>query len=134
MANRSASTPAATRPQNRHLRPPWPKGRSGNPGGRPKGFATEIRHATKDGHELVTFALRVLRNEKAEMKDRCWACPYLTDRGVGKPVQAIEHAGPDGERLFQPSELRALTDEQLAKLRTFLSEFHTEISNGDTPP
>jgi hypothetical protein len=148
-ANRPASTPghhaSADEASASPPLPPRPKrlggitgkgfrpGKSGNPGGQPRGLVTEIRHQTKDGHELVTFALRVLRNEKAEMRDRCWACTYLTDRGFGKPVQAIEHAGPDGERLFQPAELRALTDDQLAKLRTFLREFHAEISgNGDT--
>jgi hypothetical protein len=72
----------------------WAKGESGNPGGRPRGFVTEIRRQTKNGFELVTFALRVLRNEEAEMRDRAWACTYLTDRGFGKPTQALELEGP----------------------------------------
>jgi hypothetical protein len=68
----------------------WSKGESGNPGGRPRGFVSEIRRQTKNGFELVSFALRVLRNEEAEMRDRAWACTYLTDRGFGKPTQAVE--------------------------------------------
>jgi hypothetical protein len=72
----------------------WSKGESGNPGGRPRGFVTEIRRQTKNGFELVSFALRVLRNEEAEMRDRAWACTYLTDRGFGKPTQAVELEGP----------------------------------------
>jgi Family of unknown function (DUF5681) len=72
----------------------WPKGESGNPSGRPRGFVSEIRRQTKNGFELVSFALRVLRNEEAEMRDRAWACTYLTDRGFGKPVQGLEFDGP----------------------------------------
>jgi hypothetical protein len=67
----------------------WSKGESGNPGGRPRGFVSAIRRQTKDGQELVHFAVRVLRDEQAEMRDRCWACGFLADRGFGRPTQSV---------------------------------------------
>jgi hypothetical protein len=69
---------------------PWKPGQSGNPGGQPRGFVSEIRRQTKNGFELVSFALRVLRNEEAEMRDRAWACGFLADRGFGKPTQSLD--------------------------------------------
>ena len=77
------------------FRPPVPKGVSGNPGGRPKGLASEIRERTKDGEELVGFMLRVFRGElpEAKLRDRLDAATWLSDRAFGKPVQAMEHSG-----------------------------------------
>jgi Family of unknown function (DUF5681) len=59
-------------------------GQSGNPGGRPKGFAHRIRELTDDGAELVEQALGVLRNEDASLKDQAEARHWLADHGFGK--------------------------------------------------
>ena len=80
---------------NTGLKPPWKPGQSGNPGGRPKGFARQIREATKDGAELVAYAVDRFANGSA--KERWDALEWLTDRGFGK---AASHAPvEDGDPL-----------------------------------
>jgi hypothetical protein len=86
--------------------PAWPKGVSGNPGGRPKGemairrlAAQLVSEGTDQGRELISFALRVLRGEEADCKDgksKRWACDWLADRLWGKaPLSvSLEPAGP----------------------------------------
>jgi hypothetical protein len=106
-----------TNPRSLENLRPWPPGTSGNPGGCPRGFVSEIRRATKNGHELVTFALRVLRDEQAEMRDRGWACSFLADRGFGKPTQAVELEGPAMIPAAVLEDARQLFDARMARLQ-----------------
>jgi hypothetical protein len=80
---------------------PFPKGHSGNPGGRPKGIVSAIRAQTCEGEELVAFVVRVFRGEVdgVRLRDRLEAATWLADRGFGKPTQGVELAGKDGETL-----------------------------------
>jgi hypothetical protein len=73
-----------------------------NPGGRPKGLVRAIREQTDDGEHLVEFMLRVFRGEvdDASLRHRMEAATWLADRGFGKPIQALEHSGRDGEPLI----------------------------------
>ena len=58
---------AAGKPRGRgeNLGRPWRKGESGNPGGRPKGFAALIRETTDNGKALVAFGWNLVGNVKA---------------------------------------------------------------------
>lgn len=72
----------------------WTKGRSGNPGGRPREVGelrALARERTKDA--LDTLAA-IMGSPKAPPAARVAAAVAILDRGHGRPVQAI--AGGDG--------------------------------------
>lgn len=71
----------------------FPKGVSGNPGGRSRAQAAVarlIRDATRDGAELVEFALKVMRDDGEDMRAREYAHQWLSDRSLGKPLQSVD--------------------------------------------
>lgn len=82
-------------------------GQSGNPGGRPKGFATKIKDLCGDDYEQIAKGLYTIAMGKPEEiaaffgadigkvtpKDRIAAFVALRDSGPGRPVQALEHRG-----------------------------------------
>jgi len=88
---------------------PFVPGQSGNPGGRPKGLAGTIRAQTQDGETLVLFMLRVFRGEVdgVRLRDQLEAATWLADRGFGKPHQAMELSGKDGEALIPLAAVQA---------------------------
>jgi hypothetical protein len=90
---------------------PFPKGVSGNPGGRPKGLVRRIREETNDGEEVVDYTLGVFRDPAVPPRDRTAAATWLSDRGFGRPTQtALSTPVP---RVSSREELAALTDDEL---------------------
>lgn len=86
-------------PNPQNLRPFKP-GQSGNPTGRPKSFAHLIRKATKDGEEMVEFALEIWRSDRP-LKDRWPAFVWLTEYAYGKaptfaPIEGEDPLALDG--------------------------------------
>jgi len=70
------------------LREPWPKGVSGNPGGRAKGLEQIARAHTPAAIAALVAALKSTR-------ERVPAAIALLDRGWGRPAQAI--TGENGQ-------------------------------------
>jgi hypothetical protein len=67
---------------------PFEKGRSGNPGGRPKGLARQVRELLGDDGEVIArFWAAIMADEKAHVRDRLVASRLLAERGWGKPPQ-----------------------------------------------
>jgi hypothetical protein len=75
-------------PQNRDGSGRWPKGVSGNPGGRPKGQAELSKSARKllgeDGEALIQIWWSIANDPMRRDRDRLEASRLLADRGWGK--------------------------------------------------
>ncbi len=88
-------------------------GKSGNPGGRPKGLMQAIRKSTKDGKVLAEFWIKLVEGKikGATMADRVTASRLLAEHGFGKPVQVV--ANPDGGPVDFNFNLTVLSDQEL---------------------
>ena len=111
---------------------PFPKGVSGNPGGRPRGLAAYVREQTLDGEELVDFMLRVKRGEKVHgltptMNHMMDAVSWLADRGFGKSLQQSRVEVGDN-RGGMREELSAMTLAQVLQIREDLVEARDALS------
>jgi Family of unknown function (DUF5681) len=65
---------------------PFPKGVSGNPGGRPKELGDVQELARQKSSEAIETLSNIVRNEKAPPAARVAAANALLDRGFGKPT------------------------------------------------
>lgn len=72
---------------------PFQKGTSGNPAGRPAGYA-EFKAKCRERTEA---ALRALEEALADDSSRVAAAKVLLEFGWGKATQAVEVSGPEGE-------------------------------------
>jgi hypothetical protein len=72
---------------------PFPKGVSGNPGGRPK-ETPEMKQmkevARKRSIEAIEIAVEIMNDEKAKATDRLKAVDIILDRAWGRPTTAVE--------------------------------------------
>jgi hypothetical protein len=71
-------------------------GRSGNPGGRPRGMegVTEAARA-RTGVAICALDM-ICRDENAPAAARVSVAVALLDRGWGRPTQPSQQVGPDG--------------------------------------
>lgn len=74
------------------------KGVSGNPGGRPTGYAELIEAARKETPETLRKLVWFRDHAESEMV-RLAACREILDRAFGKPKQGVELTGENGEPL-----------------------------------
>ena len=69
---------------------PFVKGKSGNPGGKPRLEAGVRELARKYTHKAIRTLINILDDPKANAAARSFAANSLLDRGYGKPTQHIE--------------------------------------------
>ena len=68
---------------------PFPKGVSGNPGGRPKVLGDVQELARQKSPDAINTLVEIMNNDKAAPAARVAAANSLLDRGYGKPAQPI---------------------------------------------
>ena len=83
---------------------PFPPGKSGNPGGRPKALINISAAAKKYSQEALDLLVSAVRCEQAGWSTRVAAACQLLDRAFGKPMQSIA---------LQSLEGRTMTDAEL---------------------
>lgn len=95
--------------------PNWVKGGpSPNPSGRPKGLGDVIRSKLGEGEKLVDWAIEIATSKGARDAERLTAIRWLSENGYGKPVERLEHSGPDGKPIA--TETHAVTPPDFSKL------------------
>ena len=72
---------------------PFKKGKSGNPGGRPKEVAEVKALARAHTTTAIETLVSIAKSKKATDAARVSACTALLDRGWGKPGQHHQHEG-----------------------------------------
>ena len=81
--------------RNRDATGRWLKGTSGNPSGRPLGYADLVEATHSEAPDTVRKL--VWRRDNADSDAvRLAACRELLDRAFGKPPQAVEIGGENG--------------------------------------
>lgn len=92
-------------------------GRSGNPGGRPKGLAKCVRERVgQNGERLVAFHYDVMDDPAQKMADRLAAARWLADRAFGRVTrvadapEAVSWPSIPAERARTPERLGELLD------------------------
>ena len=88
---------------------PFPKGASGNPGGRPKVLGDVQELARQKSTEAITTLANIMHDEKAPPAARVASANALLDRGYGKPTQPISQTLTK----VDPS---SISDEELAAI------------------
>lgn len=101
MANKSAQSSKKPRGKS------FAKGKSGNPGGRPK-LPEDVKHVRELARQYTASAVSALVEvlESDSAAGKVAAANALLDRGWGKPEQAIIGPGANGEHLFREIERR----------------------------
>lgn len=94
------------RPQ---LAPPWKKGQSGNPSGRPKVPRPVVDKARELSVEAIETLAAVMRDTGATPAARVTAAQSILDRAWGKPTQPIDANVNVLDRLSEQDAALALT-------------------------
>src|SRR5262245_14616521 len=91
---------------------PVQKGKSGNPGGRPKVVAEVQALARECTQQAIETLKDIMHNNKAPAAARVAAANSLLDRGYGRPSQTINQAHTELEGMSE-AELKAFIQREL---------------------
>lgn len=84
---------------------PFVKGKSGNPGGKSKELKGIQELARVHCPAAIRTLVRIMNNPKAPAAAQALCANSILDRGLGKPVQALEHHIPAEFERFSDREL-----------------------------
>jgi hypothetical protein len=102
------------------------KGKSGNPGGRPKALIEVQALARQHTVSAIATLSKIMGDDSAPPAARVAAANAILDRGFGKPAQAVKVSGDEGGA---PIAVNANLDAfmaELAKVRKRLEETELE--------
>src|SRR5262245_55919703 len=93
---------------------PFQKGKSGNPGGRPKVVGEVQAHARECTQQAIETLQDIMHNNKAPAAARVAAANSLLDRGYGRPSQTINQSMTHTElEGMSEAELKAFIQREL---------------------
>jgi hypothetical protein len=114
---------------------PWRPGQSGNPLGHHlsiHGFAAQIRRATGNGQQLISFFKDVLEGNPIsrpgrkplipDLDQRIEAARWLADRGWGRAKEFLEISGETTTAAQRLELLKRLSDDERGQLRALLEK------------
>jgi hypothetical protein len=111
----------------------FPKGKSGNPGGRPK-LAAEVRERAQSLTPAAIETLVDICRNSSNDSARVSAANALLDRGWGKPTQALEHSGLGGGPVqLQPGPLANFSDDELIQIERMARAMIDTAPDAPTP-
>ena len=107
---------------------PFPKGVSGNPGGRPRGLAAYVRENTDGGEEIVQLMMSVMRGDVIggqvpRIRDRMDAATWLVDRAFGKAVAQVETKSMNVDMGLSDISTEELLELQVTRLKPAVDRF-----------
>lgn len=116
------------------------KGKSGNPGGRPRSIARQVRDAIGNDlaalHQaqiMIAKGQHPLTGEAVQARECTAAYIALLDRGYGKPVAAVHvETSKAGGGVELPLEIRAMDDSALESLQQSLEAAAAVLDEADS--
>lgn len=106
------------------------KGKSGNPGGRPRDLLGLADLARTHSTEAVETLVSIMKSKKTAASARVQAACALLDRGFGKPTQGIAVSGRMPEDVTDEDLTRWLAFEATKKV---LAEDNRAAAEGSAP-